>query len=203
MLDGLGFFLRVRRLWSLSYRMSPQSKMRCKAKKTVGVIRKTAARTMIISRSSFTNSNMEPKNRKQKAQAAAIRPQRMRRWTVKGLHTWYKTRRPVRLIRAAETVYSCSVGKSNTKTKPTAMRTTMRLVKPPGNAFAQNAGHEPSLNSLVVAFQGQEKGGGADGETADHAQVQGHDGIGKVANMEMSASRREKMFFTRNRAAAL
>ena len=70
MLDGLGFFLRVRRLWSLSYRMSPQSKMRCKAKKTVGVIRKTAARTMIISRSSFTNSNMEPKNRKQKAQAA-------------------------------------------------------------------------------------------------------------------------------------
>src|SRR5699024_3885428 len=101
-LDGLGFFLRVRRLWSLSYRMSPQSKMRCKAKKNVGVIRKTAARTMIIYRSSFTNSNMEPKNRKQKAQAAAIRPQRMRRWTVKGLHTWYKTRRPVRLIRAAE-----------------------------------------------------------------------------------------------------
>ena len=74
-------------------------------------MRKTAARTMTISRSSRTNSNTDPRKKKQKAEAAAIRPQRTFRWVVKGLQTWNRTKSPVRHMREAETVYSWSVGR--------------------------------------------------------------------------------------------
>ena len=58
---------------------------------------------MTISRSSRTNSNTDPRKKKQKAEAAAIRPQRIFRCVVKGLQTWNKTKSPVRLMREAET----------------------------------------------------------------------------------------------------
>lgn len=55
-----------------------------------------------------------------------------------GLANLEQTKSPVRLMREAETVYSCSVGRWNTKTKPTAMRTTIRLVSPPGKALRRS-----------------------------------------------------------------
>ena len=54
-----------------------------------------------------------------------------------------------------------------------------KVGKPSRQSLPQDVGHKPAPDPAFVGFQRQKEGGNANGETADHTQVQRKHGVGE------------------------